>query len=180
MKVVKEIEVDVPDLGVRIKEARENDPRSLRAIAKAAGMSATNWLRIEEENNKTLPLKTLKTIQNVLGVSFGVEIDGEVAQWANQNPNQPKRGTNIMNFEVPNPEEAHQTLQQLNQHLEGVVPLVFRCFELGLSIDDVVEFVTQDQPQYTSQTRAILGGFFEFLYDEIEDRNIQRLTKMIG
>ena len=78
MRVVKEISLDVPDLGMRIKEAREKDPRSLRAIAKAAGMTATNWLRIEAEENKSLPVETLRRIQNVLGAAFGVEIDGEI------------------------------------------------------------------------------------------------------
>jgi transcriptional regulator with XRE-family HTH domain len=77
MKVVKEISLEVPDLGLRIKEAREKDPRSLRAIAKAAGMTATNWLRIEAEENKSLPVETLRRIQGVLGTTFGVQIDGE-------------------------------------------------------------------------------------------------------
>jgi transcriptional regulator with XRE-family HTH domain len=74
MKVVREIIVDAPGLGQRIKDARESDPRSLRAICEAVGMSQMNWYRVEAEK-QTLPEPTLRKIEEVLGVDFGVKFD---------------------------------------------------------------------------------------------------------
>ncbi|BAY41301.1 XRE family transcriptional regulator (plasmid) [Nostoc sp. NIES-2111] len=76
MKVTKTISIDVPGLGAKIKEAREADSRSLKAICKAVGMSQMNWYRIEEEK-QSLPLETLRKIEEVLGVDFGVNLEGE-------------------------------------------------------------------------------------------------------
>jgi transcriptional regulator with XRE-family HTH domain len=75
MKVTKTISIDVPKLGEKIKEAREADSRSLKAICKAVGMSQMNWYRIEEEK-QSLPIETLRKIEKVLGVDFGVILEG--------------------------------------------------------------------------------------------------------
>lgn len=78
MKVRKEREV--LGLGARIREARETyqektEPRpSVNAIAAQAGMSHTNWYKIEKELTVVLPLETLLQIEAVLGVEFGVEL----------------------------------------------------------------------------------------------------------
>ncbi|WP_041661334.1 helix-turn-helix domain-containing protein [Acaryochloris marina] len=74
VKVVRTQEISVPGLGDRIKSARENDPRSLSAICGATGMSATNWYRIESEK-QLLPEETLRKIESVLGVDFGIKFD---------------------------------------------------------------------------------------------------------
>ncbi len=76
MKVTKTISIDVPGLGAKIKEVRETDSRSLKAICEAVGMSQMNWYRIEEEK-QSLPLETLRKIEEVLGVDFGVNLEGE-------------------------------------------------------------------------------------------------------
>jgi transcriptional regulator with XRE-family HTH domain len=76
MKVTKTISIDVPGLGAKIKEFRETDSRSLKAICEAVGMSQMNWYRIEEEK-QSLPLETLRKIEEVLGVDFGVNLEGE-------------------------------------------------------------------------------------------------------
>ena len=76
MKVVREVAVDVPGLGQRIKEAREADTRSLKAICKAVGMSQMNWYRVEAEK-QSLPEPTLRKIEEVLGVDFGVSFGEE-------------------------------------------------------------------------------------------------------
>ena len=68
--------IDVPGLGAKIKEVRETDSRSLKAIYEAVGMSQMNWYRIEEEK-QSLPLETLRKIEEVLGVDFGVNLEGE-------------------------------------------------------------------------------------------------------
>ncbi|MGR3280314.1 helix-turn-helix domain-containing protein [Acaryochloris marina NIES-2412] len=74
VKVIRTLEIRVPGLGDRIKNAREKDSRSLSAICGAIGMSATNWYRIESEK-QLLPEETLRKIESVLGVDFGVEFE---------------------------------------------------------------------------------------------------------
>jgi transcriptional regulator with XRE-family HTH domain len=73
LKITKLIEVDVPGLGQRIKQARENDPRTLKAICEAAGMSPQNWSRIEKET-QVVPVEVLRRIETALGKDFGVEL----------------------------------------------------------------------------------------------------------
>ena len=65
--------VQVPGLGKRIKAVREADPRSVREIARLADMGTPNWYRIEQEKQR-LPLETLRRIEAVLGVDFGVKL----------------------------------------------------------------------------------------------------------
>lgn len=80
MKVVRTIEVEVPDLGDRIKKAREKakatNGRSLTQLAAMAGMTTANWYRIEGEKFNSLPFETLKRIESALDTDFGVFIDG--------------------------------------------------------------------------------------------------------
>ncbi|MEM7713165.1 MAG: helix-turn-helix transcriptional regulator [Cyanobacteria bacterium P01_A01_bin.68] len=75
MKVRKVIEIEVPKLGDRIRQARETDSRSLAEICRQMPMSTMNWYRIEAEETKALPVETLKRIEEVLGVDFGVKFD---------------------------------------------------------------------------------------------------------
>lgn len=78
VKVVKTIEVECPGLGDRIKEGRELAKRerglTITQVAAAAGMSVQNWYRIEKER-QTLPLETLRLIEQVLGIDLGVNFD---------------------------------------------------------------------------------------------------------
>lgn len=67
--------INAPDIGARIKEARERDPRSVEELARAADMTRANWYRIEREENDVLPELTLRKIEEVLGVDFGVNFD---------------------------------------------------------------------------------------------------------
>ena len=75
MKVRKIIEVEVPGLGDRIRKIREADSRSLAEICRQIPMTTMNWYRIEAEETKALPIETLKRIEEVLGVDFGVKFD---------------------------------------------------------------------------------------------------------
>jgi len=77
MKVRKTLETSVPNLGQRIKSARENDNRSLLQICHEVGMTPTNWYKIEAEATKYLPLETLIAIEKVLGVNFDVKFPGD-------------------------------------------------------------------------------------------------------
>jgi len=75
MKVRKVIEVEVPGLGESIRKIREADSRSLAEICRQIPMTTMNWYRIEAEETKALPVETLRRIEEVLGVDFGVKFD---------------------------------------------------------------------------------------------------------
>ena len=75
MKVRKIIDIEVPGLGERIKEARQTDRRSLAEICRQIPMSPMNWYKIEASETKALPIETLRRIEFVLGVDFGVSFD---------------------------------------------------------------------------------------------------------
>ncbi|NET61298.1 MAG: helix-turn-helix transcriptional regulator [Symploca sp. SIO2E6] len=77
MKVSKTIETEMPGLGRMIRKAREADRRPLTQICADAGMTPANWYRIESEETKVLPIQTLHSIEQVLGVSFGITFDEE-------------------------------------------------------------------------------------------------------
>ena len=77
MKVRKVIETKVPGLGDRIRQAREADSRSLAEICRQVPMTTMNWYRIEAEETKALPIETLRRMEEVLGVDFGVSFDDE-------------------------------------------------------------------------------------------------------
>lgn len=74
MKVLKTIEIDIPDLSNKIKAARAEDGRSISEICRQLNMSRTHWYRIED-GNFVLPLETLRRIEGVLNVDFGANID---------------------------------------------------------------------------------------------------------
>jgi transcriptional regulator with XRE-family HTH domain len=75
VRVTKELGVEVPGLGEKIRQARLSDRRSLKNICDTVGMSTMNWYRIEKEK-QSLPLEQLKKIEEVLGVNFGVRVEG--------------------------------------------------------------------------------------------------------
>ncbi|MBF2014618.1 MAG: helix-turn-helix domain-containing protein [Rivularia sp. T60_A2020_040] len=75
MKVKKILEIEIPELGSRIRQVREADSRSLAEICRQIPMTTMNWYRIEAEETKALPIETLQRIEEVLGVDFGVNFD---------------------------------------------------------------------------------------------------------
>lgn len=78
VKVIRTLEVEVPSLGRKIKEARnkiKNEKgKTITDLASASGMSAQNWYRIENER-QTLPEETLRLMESALECSFGVHFD---------------------------------------------------------------------------------------------------------
>lgn len=74
VKVRRITDVPAPRLGLRIKRAREADPRPLSEICQLAGMTRSNWYLIEQGQIKYLPVETLRRIESVLGVDFGIDI----------------------------------------------------------------------------------------------------------
>jgi DNA-binding XRE family transcriptional regulator len=75
VRIERVIQINVPGIGKKIKDTRERDPRSVDELAKAANMTRANWYRIEREDNEVLPEPTLRKIEKVLGVDFGVNFD---------------------------------------------------------------------------------------------------------
>ncbi|MBD1918885.1 helix-turn-helix transcriptional regulator [Phormidium sp. FACHB-322] len=73
MKVRITQDIDAPGLGAKIKAAREADPRPVGELAKLAGISRGYWYDLEAENVRaSVPVATVKAIEVVLGVDFGV------------------------------------------------------------------------------------------------------------
>ena len=69
-------EIDVPGLGQRIRDARYESGRTITQLAAEADISVANWYAIEQERIKVLPITTLRRIEQVLGIDFGVNLDG--------------------------------------------------------------------------------------------------------
>lgn len=71
-RIIK-LEVDVPGLGEKIKQARESDSRSVTKLAKEVGISRNYWYQLEAESVLGgVAEETLRKIEEVLGVDFGV------------------------------------------------------------------------------------------------------------
>lgn len=68
------LSVDLPGLGMRIRQLREAKSMSPTQLAALAGMSSANLYRIESESTKSVPRETLKA----LGEALKVDLDEEV------------------------------------------------------------------------------------------------------
>lgn len=74
MRIRKVDELDVPDLAARLKAAREADDRSLAEICRQVGVSPQYWYNLERGTVTTMSFETLRKIEEVLGVDFGVKL----------------------------------------------------------------------------------------------------------
>jgi transcriptional regulator with XRE-family HTH domain len=75
-RIIK-LEVDVPGLGAHIKQAREADGRPVTQLARAVGISRNYWYQVESESVMGgIAEDTLRKIEQVLGVDFGVDFNG--------------------------------------------------------------------------------------------------------
>jgi len=68
------LSIDVPQLGSRIKAAREKSGYSPTKVAALADMSVANLYRIESEDTKSIPWDTLKRLGTALGEDFDAEV----------------------------------------------------------------------------------------------------------
>ena len=68
------LSVDVPNLGQRIKAARERRGLPPTKVAALADMSVANLYRIESEDTKSIPWDTLKRLGAALGEDFDTEV----------------------------------------------------------------------------------------------------------
>jgi transcriptional regulator with XRE-family HTH domain len=64
---------DVPGLGDKIRQFREQSSMSQTALAAAAGISVPHWNRIENERVGSIPIETIRGIERASGVDLGVE-----------------------------------------------------------------------------------------------------------
>lgn len=76
VKIRRFVDVEVKGIGERIKQARKADGRSVEVLATEAGISRAYWHDVEAEHVRhALPEETLRKIEKVLGVDFGVRFD---------------------------------------------------------------------------------------------------------
>lgn len=76
VKVRRSTNVEVKGLGAKIQKARKATKQSLESLASAAGISRVYWYDIEAERiREALPEETLRKIERVLGVDFGVKFN---------------------------------------------------------------------------------------------------------
>ncbi len=74
-RIIK-LEVDVPGLGDRIKQAREARGRPVTQLAKEVGISRNYWYQLEAEAVLGgVAEETLRKIEEVLGIDLGVKFD---------------------------------------------------------------------------------------------------------
>jgi transcriptional regulator with XRE-family HTH domain len=74
-RIIK-LEIDIPGLGERIKQAREASGRPVTKLAKEVGISRNYWYQLEAEAVLGgMAEETLRKIEEVLGVDLGVQFD---------------------------------------------------------------------------------------------------------
>lgn len=72
IRQIKEVEVD--QLGKRIKQLRLSQTKSLEQICDEVGLSRTYWYDLEKETLKgTLSVENLRKIEQALGANLGVK-----------------------------------------------------------------------------------------------------------
>lgn len=78
MQVKKTVEIirTFPELGLRIKQSRINDKRSLTAICKECDISRSYWYALENEKlTGAVSLDILKKIETVLNINLMIDFD---------------------------------------------------------------------------------------------------------
>lgn len=69
-------DIEIPELGARIKAARDADPRPVGELARLAGISRGYWYDLEAEKFRAaVPLATIQAVADVLGLELGVSDD---------------------------------------------------------------------------------------------------------
>jgi transcriptional regulator with XRE-family HTH domain len=76
VKRVVETVRDFPDLGKKIREARELDERSLSGICRQCGISRAYWYQLESEDLRAPATESIiRRIEEILNVNLGVSFD---------------------------------------------------------------------------------------------------------
>lgn len=73
IKRVKETILDISDLGLKIKNARENDNRSLSQICRECNISRSYWYQLESEDLRAPAREEIiRKIEFALDIDLGV------------------------------------------------------------------------------------------------------------
>lgn len=74
-RIIKQ-EIDIPNLGKQIKEAREADPRSVTKLASIVGISRNYWYQLEAEAVLGgVAEDTIRKVEKILNADFGINFD---------------------------------------------------------------------------------------------------------
>lgn len=78
VKRVLEVVRDFPELGQKIKKAREVDKRSLSQICREAGISRAYWYQLEGEDLRSPATEEIiRRVEQVLNIDLGVKFEDE-------------------------------------------------------------------------------------------------------
>lgn len=76
MKVVHKIEIEVPDLGSKIRSARKASSKSMAQLCGEADVTSSYWYQIEAGTlSGGVTLTTIRAIEQALGVDLGVHLE---------------------------------------------------------------------------------------------------------
>ncbi|MEL4895807.1 helix-turn-helix domain-containing protein [Crocosphaera sp. Alani8] len=76
VKRITETVRDFPDLGKKIKQARENDKRSLSEICRQSNISRSYWYQLENEDLRSPVTENLvRKVEKALNINLGVSFD---------------------------------------------------------------------------------------------------------
>jgi len=74
MKVKHTVEMEVPRLPAKVRQARESQGLSTREAAERMEMTRQNLDNLESGSMRGVPLTTLRRIERALGEDFGVDL----------------------------------------------------------------------------------------------------------
>lgn len=78
VKRVVETVLEFPNLGERIRKARESDKRSLTQICKDCDLSRSYWYQLEKEDLRSPATEdVIRKIETVLGIDLDVKFPKE-------------------------------------------------------------------------------------------------------
>jgi len=81
VKRVLETVREFPDLGKKIKKARERDERSLSRICKECGISRAYWYQLEAEDLRSPATESIiRRIEQILDVDLGVNFESSAQE----------------------------------------------------------------------------------------------------
>ena len=68
-------EVEIPDLNVRIAKAQKDSGKAISTVCKMVGFSRSYWYQMVNGKEDAIAEETLRKIEEVLGVNFGVKFN---------------------------------------------------------------------------------------------------------
>lgn len=72
VRKIERKEIETPELPKQIAEAQKKSGKPISEICQAVGFSRTYWYQLVNGREEAIALETLRKIEEVLGVDFGV------------------------------------------------------------------------------------------------------------